>query len=460
MSSPPVRPATLAYLTMLIVQLLESRWYHSACRVEFVDPLEIHEEQPPRGLRRNGQVVEEHFLVAVVGAQADQVALFADDVDEFVLLEHRRQRRIAFVRLGPRLDRDAERRSVVEHEAQERVPDGAFHPERHVEVHAGQMRQRHFALLVARREVVPAPIVEIANAGDAHAVAVDDGVRHHRDVAAPIAVVRWQDGGPPRAHDEKEPREHPAHARPARDPQRPDAEGRERHRQCQPQPRPRQVRIVDRQRRPDQQHRSADMRDPADQGAQRAHDATCQRRCRAVFSAVHGRALCDARSKRILACAHGLARIGAAGSSDGYRVLRPLQFPPKDAHDGYRDTGGDRRDAVRRRVRRVRRAAGAAVDAGHAVPERARLRWQERHAVRADQRARQGADHRAHFRGTCRDRARRARHGHRRQRPHADARPHRRSLAHDAGAADAGRGDRRRCRLHQPARRRRGRPTR
>ncbi len=141
--------------------------------VEFVDPLEIHEEQPPRGLRRNGQVVEKHFLVAVVGAQADQVALFADDVDEFILLEHRRQRRIAFVRLRTRLDRDAERRSVVEHEAQERVPDGAFHPERHVEIHAGQMRQRHFALQVARREVVPAPVVEIANSRDAHAVAVD-----------------------------------------------------------------------------------------------------------------------------------------------------------------------------------------------------------------------------------------------------------------------------------------------
>ena len=60
------------------------------------------------------------------------------------------------------------------------------------------MRQLHLALLVAHREIVPAAVVEVAHAGEAHAVAVDERPRHHRDFRPPMAIVRGRDGDPPR----------------------------------------------------------------------------------------------------------------------------------------------------------------------------------------------------------------------------------------------------------------------
>ena len=84
------------------------------------------------------------------------------------------------------------------------VSDQPLAPIRHVEIEAGQARQRHLALLIAHREVIPAAVVEVADPGDADAVAVDNHPRHHRDFRSPLAIVRGTDGDPPHDHAEKQ----------------------------------------------------------------------------------------------------------------------------------------------------------------------------------------------------------------------------------------------------------------
>ena len=125
------------------------------------------------------------------------------------------------------------------------------------------MRQQHLALLIAHREVVPAAVVEVAHAGDAHAVAIDDRPRHHRDFRPPVAIMRGRNGDPPRDHAEKQHDHDRGHAPPARKPERPDRERRKGHRQPQAQPGPRQIRIVDGQRGPrDEQRPGRETRVP------------------------------------------------------------------------------------------------------------------------------------------------------------------------------------------------------
>ncbi len=114
-----------------------------------------------------------HVFIAIVGADTHEVTFLADHVDQFELLEERGDRVKALVHLRPSLDGDVERRRVVEDEAHKRVADGPRHPVGHEEIEPCQVRQRDFAFLVAHREIVPAAIVEIAYAGDAHAVTVD-----------------------------------------------------------------------------------------------------------------------------------------------------------------------------------------------------------------------------------------------------------------------------------------------
>ena len=145
---------------------------------EFVDPLQVDQEQPARIVGRGVEAIEVDRLLPVVGAHAHEVVLVAHHVDQLELLEHRGDRRKALADLRPRLDRDAQRRRVVEDETDERVSDRPLHEVGHVEIESDQVRQQHLALLIAHREIIPAAVVEIAHAGDAHAVAVDDGPRH------------------------------------------------------------------------------------------------------------------------------------------------------------------------------------------------------------------------------------------------------------------------------------------
>ena len=201
-------------------------------------------------------MVEKHVLVPVTCPNTYEIALFAHDIDQFVLLEERGDRRIAFADFGPCFDGDGKRRRIVEHKAHERVPDGAVHPIGHEEVHRRQVRERYLTLAVSRHEIIPAPVVEIPHAGDVNAVAVDRCAWHHRYLRTPVTIVRRKDCHPPNRHGKKQPCEDPRHSRPACQPESPYAERQEDRSNCRAQPRPWQVGIVDRQRGPPQEQDS------------------------------------------------------------------------------------------------------------------------------------------------------------------------------------------------------------
>src|SRR5262249_12386745 len=141
---------------------------------KLVDPREVDQEQLARIFGRAIEVIEIHRLAAVDDSHADEILLVTDNVDQLELLEERGERVKSLADLRPRLDRDAQRRSIVEDEAQERMSDQPFAPVRDIEIDAGQVRHRQIPVLIARREVIPASIFEIANARDVYAVAVDD----------------------------------------------------------------------------------------------------------------------------------------------------------------------------------------------------------------------------------------------------------------------------------------------
>ena len=131
------------------------------------------------------------------------------------------------------------------------------------------MRQLHLALFVAHREIIPGAVVEIANAGEAHAVAVDECPRHHRDFRPPGTIVRGTDGDPPGDHAEKQRDRDHGHAPLTRQPERPDRERRKGDRQRQAQPGRRQIRIIDGKGGPRDEHGPAQKPDRCDQPPER-----------------------------------------------------------------------------------------------------------------------------------------------------------------------------------------------
>ena len=194
--------------------------------------------------------------------------------------------------------------------------------------------------------------------------------------------------------------------------------------------------------------------------ARNAHrDATCERRFQAAgFSAVSCvRHVRELEVNGFWPCGfRACAAIFAAGRRNALRGIRhSINCRRRTPMTITCASIGDCRDTVRRRVWRCALAQPSA-----AAPMRSRCSRtcasSTAKAARCPGRPTcsvKGQDHRAHFRATHRDRARRARHGHRRQRPHADARAHRQPLAHHAGAADARRDDRLGRRLPHPRRR-------
>ena len=65
------------------------------------------------------------------------------------------------------------------------------------------MRERDLAFFIAHGEIIPAAVFEIADAGDAHAIAVDERSRHHRHFRPPGAVMRGLDATEPYHHARK-----------------------------------------------------------------------------------------------------------------------------------------------------------------------------------------------------------------------------------------------------------------
>lgn len=67
--------------------MLFSRWIPLGAVGGLVDPAQVDQEQAPRRLGCRLDAVEVNLFLAVVGTNAHEVALFADDVNQLVLLE-------------------------------------------------------------------------------------------------------------------------------------------------------------------------------------------------------------------------------------------------------------------------------------------------------------------------------------------------------------------------------------
>src|SRR5690606_13597267 len=126
---------------------------------ELIDARQVHAEQAPGSRRRYTDAVEVHVFTTVVGPQAHEITLIADHVDQLELLEERGNRRIALIDFRTRLDGNANGRSIVESETQERVSHGTWHPVGDVEVHAVQPGEEHLARFVTRCEVILASVI-------------------------------------------------------------------------------------------------------------------------------------------------------------------------------------------------------------------------------------------------------------------------------------------------------------
>ena len=90
---------------------------------ELVDPFQIDKQEAARIVSRRIEAIKIRRLAAMIGSHAHEVALAADHVNQFELLEQGGNKRKAFADFRSRLDRDGQRRCIVENEAEERVPN-------------------------------------------------------------------------------------------------------------------------------------------------------------------------------------------------------------------------------------------------------------------------------------------------------------------------------------------------
>src|SRR5262249_27188567 len=105
---------------------------------------------------------------------------------------------------------------VVEVKTQEGVSHWSLLPVGHEEIQRGQMRDEKLSFFVSHREIIRAPIFEIAKTGDAHAVAVDGCPRHYRHFRPPWTIVGRTDTNLPNKHAEKQACKTQGHSRSAR----------------------------------------------------------------------------------------------------------------------------------------------------------------------------------------------------------------------------------------------------
>src|SRR5262245_43770988 len=162
--------------------------------VEFVDPLQVDPEEPASPVRRRPDAVHIDVLVPEISSQAHNIALIADDINQFELPEERSNRfeRPAFI--YPLLDRETYGRRVVEVEAEKRVGHEGRHEVGQEEVDRGDVRDRQLPSLVSDGEIVSRVVLEIAYAGNAHAVAIDVSPWQHRQIRPPLAIMSGADG--------------------------------------------------------------------------------------------------------------------------------------------------------------------------------------------------------------------------------------------------------------------------
>ena len=164
---------------------------------EFVDSLQVNPKEGPRIFRRGVDSVKIDVLLAMDDAHTDEVVLVSHHVDQLKLLEERRDGVKPLAHLGPGLDRNANRRGIVEAETEKGVAHRAVVPVGDVKVHGLQMGELHGALLVAHVEIVPVPVGKIAHAGQAHIIAVNVGAGQDGNLGPPGPIVRRRDQNPP-----------------------------------------------------------------------------------------------------------------------------------------------------------------------------------------------------------------------------------------------------------------------
>src|SRR5215475_1311503 len=135
-------------------------------------------------------MIQIYRFFAIIGTHAHKVIFVAYDVNQLKLFEKGSDRIKAFAHFRPRLDGDAERRSIVEDETEERVRNRPFAPVGDEKIEAGHVRQLYVALFIVGREIIQAPVFEISYAGNMYVVAIDGRPWHHRDFRAPRPIVR------------------------------------------------------------------------------------------------------------------------------------------------------------------------------------------------------------------------------------------------------------------------------
>src|SRR6266513_5474475 len=169
-----------------------------------VERMDVFKETFARVSWRNGRAVKIDILLAVVCAQADDVALIGHDVDEFKLAVEPADSRVGLAKLLARLDGEAERRRVSELKADDGMSDPGRAPVIDREVDAGDLRDTHGARLPMRSVVGLGPVIAVAYVVQRYFVALNVGPRFLRHVGLPVAIVGRRKRQPPDEHAGKE----------------------------------------------------------------------------------------------------------------------------------------------------------------------------------------------------------------------------------------------------------------
>jgi len=158
---------------------------------------EVVHQDLARLLGRHAHPVKVGVLAAVVRAQPHHVALVRDHVVELVLAEEAEHRGIGLALLLARLDRDRERRRVLELPAHDGVRDQGGAPERQEQVDAGQPVEVVRSRLPDLVGVGLGAVGEVADVLDRDAAVVEARRGGPCHVGLPVAVVAGRDAEPP-----------------------------------------------------------------------------------------------------------------------------------------------------------------------------------------------------------------------------------------------------------------------
>src|SRR5436305_6856193 len=149
---------------------------------------------------RNRRAVKIDVFVAVICAQADDVALISDNVDKFELTVEPSNGRVGLPKLLAYLDGKAERRCVSELKADDRMRDPGRAPVIDGEVDTSDLRDAYGAHLPMRCVVGLGAVVTVAHVTKRYFVAVNVSPCFLGYVWLPVAVIGRREHQPPHEH--------------------------------------------------------------------------------------------------------------------------------------------------------------------------------------------------------------------------------------------------------------------